>query len=350
MQFVDEATIEVVGGHGGPGVVSFRREANVPLGGPDGGDGGDGGDVVIAATTRVTTLLDHRYRRFYRAENGHRGGAQRSSGRQGEEVVIPVPTGTIIADAATGEVLADLLEDGQRLVVARGGIGGQGNVHFQTATRQTPRHAQEGLPGEERTLSLSLKLVADVGLVGLPNAGKSTFIRAVTNSHARVGAYPFTTLVPNLGVYRLGDRDVVVADIPGLVEGAHTGQGLGDRFLKHVERTRVLVHLLSLSVDGMDPLRAYDIVNGELSEWSRELASRPQIVLLNKIDLLEDREELSLWRAEFAARGVEVMTASGLTGENVHAVMQRAVALVTAARAAADAADGIAPDAGWSPI
>lgn len=350
MQFVDEATIEVAGGHGGAGLVSFRREAHVPLGGPDGGDGGAGGEVVVEATTRVTTLLDHRYKRHYRAEKGHKGGPQNRSGRQGETVIIPVPLGTVVTDAESGEVLMDLLHEGDRLVVARGGLGGLGNSHFATATRQTPRHAQEGLPGEERTLGLSLKLVADVGLIGLPNAGKSTFIRAVTNSHARVGDYPFTTLVPNLGVYRMGDRDVVVADIPGLVEGAHTGLGLGDRFLKHVERTRVLVHLLSLSIDGMDPLKAYDIVNGEIAEWSRELASRPQVVLLNKIDLLEDREELALWREEFSARGVTVMVASGLTGENVHQVMARAVTLMDAADGADDAVDGTPAGGGWSPL
>ncbi|TNF25249.1 MAG: GTPase ObgE [Deltaproteobacteria bacterium] len=332
MQFVDEATIEVAGGHGGAGIVSFRREAHVPLGGPDGGDGGHGGDVIVEATSRVTTLLDHRYRRFYRAEAGKRGGAAKRTGRRGEDVVIPVPLGTLVTDVASGELLADLVSEGQRLVVASGGRGGQGNVHFATSTRQSPRHSQDGLPGEERTLALSLKLVADVGLIGLPNAGKSTFIRAITNSHARVGSYPFTTLVPNLGVYRMGDHDVVVADIPGLVEGAHEGQGLGDRFLKHVERTRVLIHLLSLSVDGMDPLAAYDVVNGELAEWSAELASRPQIVLLNKIDLLDDRDELALWREEFSARGLHVMVASGLTGENVHEVMARAVTLVADSR------------------
>jgi len=349
MQFVDEATIEVAGGHGGAGIVSFRREAHVPLGGPDGGDGGNGGDVIVEATTRVTTLLDHRYRRHYKAEAGKRGGPAKRTGRRGEDIVIPVPVGTLVTDVESGELIADLVSDGDRIVVARGGRGGQGNIHFVTSTRQTPRHAQAGLPGDELTLALSLKLVADVGLVGLPNAGKSTFIRAITNSHARVGSYPFTTLVPNLGVYRMGDHDVVVADIPGLVEGAHEGQGLGDRFLKHVERTRVLIHLVSLSVDGMDPLAAYEIINGELAEWSAELASRPQIVLLNKIDILEDREELALWREEFAARGVEVMVASGLTGENVHEVMASAVRLVQADREDEEPEGGSATE-GWSPI
>ena len=349
MQFVDEATIDVVAGHGGAGLISFRREAHIPLGGPDGGDGGNGGSVIVEATTRVTTLLDHRYKRWYRAENGHKGGASRAAGRNGEDIVIPVPLGTVVTDEATGEVLADLLRDGERLVVARGGRGGQGNAQFATATRQTPRYAQDGLPGVERRLGLSLKLVADVGLIGMPNAGKSTFIRAVTNSQARVGDYPFTTLVPNLGVCRIGDFDLVVADIPGLVAGAHDGHGLGDRFLKHVERTRLLIHVLSLSVDGLDPVKAHDIVNAELAEWSRELATRPQIVLLNKIDLLEDREELALWREEFTARGVEVMTASGLTGENVMDVMRAAARRILPLREAEHERPA-GPAGGWSPV
>lgn len=350
MQFVDEASIEVAAGDGGAGLVSFRREAHVPLGGPDGGDGGRGGDVVIEATTRVTTLLDHRYKRWYRGESGQPGGGSRRTGRSGEDAVIPVPLGTTVEDEATGEILADLVAEGERLVVAKGGRGGLGNTHFTTSTRQTPRHAQSGEPGESCKLKLSLKLVADVGLVGLPNAGKSTFIRALTNSRARVGAYPFTTLVPNLGVFRLGDRDIVIADIPGLVEGAHEGHGLGDRFLKHVERTRVIIHLLSLSVDGMDPLEAYDVVNHELAEWSAELVTRPQLVVLNKIDLIEDRAELDLWRAEFAARDIEVLVASGHTGEQVHDVMRAAAALL-------NEVDGLPPDADatpepepWSPI
>ncbi|MCA9515795.1 MAG: GTPase ObgE [Myxococcales bacterium] len=342
MQFVDEATIEVAAGDGGYGLISFRREAKVPLGGPDGGQGGDGGDVVLEASDGVVTLLDHRYKRHYRAEVGKPGGTSNKTGRRGEDAVVPVPVGTIVTDVATGEVLADLREAGQRVVVAKGGRGGRGNSSFATSTRQTPRYSQEGLPGEARELALSLKLVADVGLVGLPNAGKSTFIRAVTRSQARVGAYPFTTLVPNLGVYRLGERDIVVADVPGLIEGAHEGQGLGDKFLKHLERTQVLVHLVSLSPDAIDPVKAYQVVRGELSEWSRELARMPEIVVLNKVDLIGERAELDLWRTEFEAIGVTVMTSSGLSGEHVHDVMRRAVELL---------APKEDPDAGgWSPL
>jgi len=346
MQFVDEATIEVEAGGGGQGMVSFRREAHTPLGGPDGGDGGHGGDVVVEATTRVATLLDHRYRRWYRAERGAAGGSKNKTGRRGEDVIIPVPVGTLVTDEATGELLADLVGEGDRVVVVRGGRGGKGNTHFSTATRQTPRFAQEGEPGERRTLQLSLKLMADVGLVGLPNAGKSTFLRAVTRSQAKVAAYPFTTLVPNLGVYRFGDRDIVVADVPGLIEGAHEGHGLGDRFLKHLERTRVLIHLVSLGPDAIDPLEAWQVVHDELAQWSPELAALPQIVALNKIDLLGEPEaELELWREEFRPLGLEVMGTSGLSGANVHAVMSAA----TAALLAHEPADG-ADDAPWSPI
>lgn len=342
MLFVDEATIEVAAGDGGYGLISFRREAKVPLGGPDGGQGGDGGDVVLEASEGVTTLLDHRYKRFYRAESGKPGGSSNKTGRDGESAVIPLPVGTVVTDVATGEVLADLHAPGERVVVAKGGRGGRGNSSFATATRQTPRYSQEGTPGEARVLSLSLKLVADVGLVGLPNAGKSTFIRAVTRSQARVAAYPFTTLVPNLGVYRLGERDIIVADVPGLIEGAHEGQGLGDRFLKHLERTQVLVHLVSLSPDAVEPVEAYRIVRRELSEWSGELARMPEIVVLNKVDLVGDPAELALWRAEFEGIGVAVMTSSGLSGESVHDVMRRAALLLAPKQ---DPHEG-----GWSPI
>ncbi len=330
MQFVDEATVEVVAGAGGKGVISFRRESHVAFGGPDGGNGGRGGDVVVFATSRVVTLLDHRYKRWYKGKAGDNGGAKNCTGRSADPIRVPVPIGTVLTDETTGDVIADLSTDGQEVVVARGGRGGQGNARFQTSTRQTPRFAQDGEAGESRTIGLSLKLVADVGLLGLPNAGKSTFLRAVTESQARVGAYPFTTLVPNLGVYRRGDRDLVIADIPGLIEGAHEGQGLGDRFLKHVERTRVLIHLLSLSPDAPDATEAWRVVNNELAQRSAELRSRPQLVVLNKIDVLDDRYELDLWREAFAELGVEVLVMSGLTGENVHEIMTQVLELIPA--------------------
>lgn len=323
MQFVDEAVIEVTGGHGGKGCISFRREAHVPLGGPDGGDGGKGGDVVAIATTGVATLLDHRYRRFYRADDGERGQGARWHGSDGADVRIPVPVGTQILDEVTGELLFDLDEPGKEAVIARGGRGGRGNCHYVTPTRQAPRIAQPGEEGEHRTLRLNLKLVADVGVIGLPNAGKSTLLRALTNSQAKVGDYPFTTLVPNLGVYRHYERDIILADIPGLIEGAHEGHGLGDRFLKHVERTRVLIHLISLSPEAMDPLKAFRVVQDELAAWSPVLAQYPQIVVLNKVDLIADRAELDLWREEFTRLGVkEVYFISGLTKEGVQAIMK----------------------------
>jgi len=322
MQFVDEAVIEVTGGHGGRGSISFRREAHVPLGGPDGGDGGRGGDIVAIADTGVATLMDHRYKRFYRAEDGKAGQGARKSGRDGEDTLVPVPVGTQILDEHTGEILADLDEAGKIAILAEGGQGGQGNCHYTTPTRQAPRIAQPGLDGQHRLLRLNLKLVADVGVIGLPNAGKSTLLRALTNSQAKVGDYPFTTLVPNLGVYRRYERDIVLADIPGLIEGAHEGAGLGDRFLKHVERTRLLVHLISLSPDAKDPLEAWRIVNDELRAWSATLAAYPQIVVLNKADLMPDPAERELFREELAKVGVtEVLFASGLAREGVHELM-----------------------------
>ncbi len=344
MQFVDEATIEVVAGQGGNGIVSFRRESHVPYGGPDGGDGGRGGDVVIAADPRATTLLDHRYRRWYRADKGVNGGPKNMTGRGGDDAVVYVPLGTMIYDGATGALIADVVEPEQRVVVAKGGRGGHGNARFVTPTRRAPRFAHDGLPGEERTLKLSLKVMADVGLVGLPNAGKSTLIRAITSSQAKVGAYPFTTLVPNLGVYRRGERDVVIADVPGLIEGAHAGQGLGDQFLKHLERTRALVHMVSLSPDSPDPLEAWQVVNRELSEWSERLMALPQLVLLNKIDLVDDRYELTLWREAFEELGVQIHPISALTGEHVDEVMAQVIGHLDAASADADEA------APWSPI
>ncbi len=324
MNFVDEADIEVVAGHGGRGIVSFRRESKMPLGGPDGGSGGRGSDIVLEATHRTVTLMDHRYRRWYKGKNGEPGGPKNCTGRSAQPLVIPVPVGTIIANKETGEILADLSTDGQRVVVAQGGIGGRGNSSFTSSTRRAPTHAQAGEPGDELTLHLSLKLVADVGLLGFPNAGKSTFLRAATRSKAKVGAYPFTTKVPNLAVARIDDREFVVADIPGLVEGASEGAGLGDRFLKHVDRTRVLIHLVSLGPDAMEPIAAFKAINKELKAHSELLSQRPQIVVLNKIDLLDDRYELDLWSEAFAEIGVSCAYTSGLTGEGVMEVLKQA--------------------------
>ncbi|MGB0590771.1 MAG: GTPase ObgE [Myxococcota bacterium] len=349
MRFVDEATIEVEAGHGGPGAVTFRRESKVAFGGPDGGDGGRGADVIVASNTRITTLLDHRYKRWYRAPAGDPGDRGQRTGKGGEDLVIVLPVGTVVTDAETGEVIADLTDPDARVVVAEGGRGGRGNTFFATSTRQAPRHAQPGEEGAKRTLNLSLKLMADIGLLGLPNAGKSTFIRSVTRSRAKVGGYPFTTLVPNLGVAMLGDREVVIADIPGLVEGAHKGQGLGDRFLKHVERTRVLIHLLSLGPDAPDPLEAFDTINGELSAYSPTLQQLPQVVVLNKTDLLDDTYELTLWREAFAERGIIPLDGSGLTGSNVREIVAAAVRILDDSSAEEDQG-GTDTSEPWSPI
>jgi GTP-binding protein len=326
MKFVDEALIEIVGGHGGRGMISFRREAHVPCGGPNGGDGGRGGDVIAVADARTVTLLDHRYHRSYKGAVGGAGGSSECTGKNAPELVIPMPPGTLLIDEDTGEVLADLAEVGDRFVLAKGGRGGKGNAHFKGPVRRGPRFAQTGEAGESRRVRLSLKLVADVGLLGMPNAGKSTFIRSVSGSKAKVAEYPFTTLVPNLGVVRVDERSFVMADIPGLVPGASEGHGLGDRFLKHVDRTRVLVHLVSISPDATDPLEAWRAINAELAAHSKELSERPQVVVLNKIDLIDDRYEVELWQQAFKEEGVELLAASGLSGENTLEVLRRCAA------------------------
>jgi GTP-binding protein len=328
--FIDEATITVRSGAGGDGSKSFRREKYVPFGGPDGGDGGRGGDVILAADRNLATLIDHRMRREVRAESGAAGAGGRKSGKTGADLIVRVPVGTIVRDAADdpdAPPIADLAADGARCIVAKGGRGGRGNTRFATATRQTPDFAESGKPGEERTLHLSLSLLADVGLVGFPNAGKSTLLRRISAAKPRVAAYPFTTLVPNLGVAEVGERRFVVADLPGLVEGASLGAGLGDRFLRHVERTRVLIHLLDVGtalLEGSDPLERYDQIRSELSAYAAELARRRELVALNKIDLIADREHLTSVETELRARGREVFRVSGATGEGVAELVARA--------------------------
>jgi GTP-binding protein len=295
MRFIDEAIVTVKAGDGGNGIVSFRREKYVPRGGPDGGDGGSGGDVYVIADDNTNTLVDYRYTRRYDARRGENGHSKNCSGKGSEDIFLSVPIGTTIIDTETNEVLGDLTELGQTLLIAKGGDGGLGNTHFKSSTNQAPRKCTPGFEGELKCLKFELKVVADVGLIGLPNAGKSTFIRQVSAAKPKVANYPFTTLVPNLGVVDIGKhRSFVMADIPGLIEGASEGAGLGIRFLKHVARTRRLLHLVDVKpIDGTDPVENARIILNELEKFSPELAQLPQILILNKIDQIPDEEELS---------------------------------------------------------
>ncbi len=326
--FIDEATLLVAAGRGGDGIVAFRREKFIPRGGPNGGDGGRGGDVVFVADRNLATLRDYRYRKELRAGDGERGGGNDRTGAGGLDLEVRVPVGTVVLEAgepSDAEPVADLSEDGQRFVAARGGRGGQGNARFATATRQAPDFATEGKPGEAKRLRLSLKLIADVGLVGLPNAGKSTLLRRLTRARPRVADYPFTTLVPNLGVVETDEVRFVVADIPGLIEGASDGAGLGDRFLRHVERTRVLVHLLdgaALLEPERDLLAEYETIRGELAAYDASLADRREIVAVNKVDLFADRDELDPVEAELRKRGCDLLRISGATGEGADALVR----------------------------
>lgn len=325
---IDRAKIFVRSGKGGHGCVSMRREKYRPRGGPDGGDGGKGGDVVLLGDNSLNTLISLTPRPHYRAESGRPGEGSSCHGRNGEHCIIPVPLGTIVCDVETNERLGDIDADGQRLVVASGGLGGYGNEHFKSSTNQAPRESTPGGPWEERTLELELKLIADVGLVGLPNAGKSTLLGAMSRAHPRVAAYPFTTLSPNLGTAELpGHRRLVVADIPGLIEGAADGAGLGHDFLRHIERTRVLLHVLDVDPsDGSDPAENYRVIRGELEAYEADLASKPELILLNKVDLVpEDIRPDVLGPIEEALSdiGVPCLIASGATGEGVPMLLER---------------------------
>jgi GTP-binding protein len=319
MQFVDEVKIFVRSGDGGAGCVSFRREKFVPFGGPNGGDGGRGGDVIIEADRGLSTLLDMKQRPHQKAERGRHGMGKDRHGASGDDLVIHLPVGTLVKDAETGDVLADLDQHGQRMVILKGGRGGQGNARFMTSTNRTPRFAQPGEPGEERWLRLELKLLADVGLLGMPSVGKSSLIAKVSAARPKIADYPFTTLVPNLGVVLYKDyRSFVIADIPGLIEGAHEGAGLGHRFLRHVERTRLLVHLLDpCRPPASDSLADYDAINRELALFDPELAGKPQIVVVNKIDRTDVKDLLPQIRQTFTERGVNVFPISAATGEGI---------------------------------
>ena len=331
MRFLDRAKIFVKSGDGGAGAVSFRREKFIPEGGPDGGDGGRGGSVVARADERLNTLIDYRYRQHVKARRGGHGMGRNRTGRDGETIVLPLPVGTQILAEDEEALLADLTEPGQEVVLAKGGDGGRGNARCATSTNRAPRRAEPGWPGEERWVWLRLKLLADAGLVGLPNAGKSTFLSAVSRARPKVADYPFTTLTPQLGVVAVGDDDgFVLADIPGLIEGAHGGAGLGDRFLGHVERCRVLIHLVDGT--GEDVAGAYRTVRAELESYGAGLAGKPELVCLNKVDALDGATRGARRAALAAASGREVWPTSGAGGEGVPEVLAAALRLVRAGK------------------
>jgi len=340
--FIDEADIDVAAGDGGDGAMSLRHEKFVPRGGPDGGDGARGGDVVAVADPHLRTLIDVAYHRHYRAENGGRGGSNNRRGKRGASAEVKLPVGTVIADAQDGSVIADLAHAGERVLLARGGRGGRGNAGFASATRQTPRFAEKGEPGERRRLHLELKLLADVGILGLPNVGKSSLIARISSARPKIADYPFTTLVPNLGVVRLEEGvSFVVADLPGLIEGAHHGAGRGYDFLRHVERTRLFVHVLDVAAPEREPLDDLTTVNRELALYREELAQRPQLVALNKMDLLPPEAMLDRVEGELRGQGHEVFRISALTGEGVRLLMWRTAQLL--AEAAGPAGEEMQP-------
>lgn len=320
--FFDEAKISVEAGKGGNGAMSFRREKFVPMGGPDGGHGGRGGDVILAVNPRLNTLLGFRHKIHFRAERGGNGEGKKKQGRSGADLTIAVPPGTVVRDAATGEPMADLIKANDRVIVARGGRGGRGNSAFASSTNQAPRVSEKGEAGEARWITLELKLLADVGIIGIPNAGKSTFLASITAARPKIADYAFTTLMPNLGVAIVDDREIVLADIPGLIEGAHLGTGLGDKFLRHVERTRVLIHLLDGSLD--DPLSAFDTINHELAEYNPQLAAKPQIVVLNKMDLPQAEANWKRVQKAMAKKKITAYAISAATGEGVQDLLRAA--------------------------
>jgi GTP-binding protein len=316
--FIDEVKIRVKAGDGGNGCLAFRREKYVPRGGPSGGDGGRGGDITMVASTHYNTLLHFRFNPEHTAQRGRHGEGSNRSGKEGESIELPVPVGTIVYDADTGEVLHDFTAAGDRFLVARGGRGGRGNQHFATPTHQAPTEHEPGKPGDAKHLRLELKLLADVGLVGFPNAGKSTLISRISAAHPKIADYPFTTLEPNLGVVSVDDRTFVVADIPGLIEGAHLGHGLGIQFLRHIERTRLLVHLVDVSeASGRDPVEDFGVVMTELASFREDLAARPMFVVASKIDVAQDPDRVGRLRALAADNGLPFYEISSVTGQGI---------------------------------
>lgn len=349
--FVDEVDIHVAAGHGGRGALSFRREKFIPRGGPDGGNGGPGGSVYLIANANLNTLLNFRYQKLFEAGRGGDGAGSNRSGKKGSDIELQVPTGTVVYETRDGELvsIADLTEDDQRVLLAKGGLGGHGNAEYATSTNRAPRKTQPGLPGEEKELRFHLKLLADVGLVGYPNAGKSTMIARISAARPKIAAYPFTTLVPNLGVVGLsGDRSFVVADVPGLIEGAHSGHGLGHRFLSHLERTKVLVHLVDVSsFSGRDPVNDFDVITRELELFpgrdatGERLADKPVLVVANKIDALDEPARLESLRAHLQRLGLPFYPVSAATGEGVAPLLEAMWREVAAARGRAASAPTI---------
>ena len=322
MQFIDYSKIFVASGKGGKGCVSFRREKYVPRGGPDGGDGGKGGDVVIKASSQINTLLDFKYKREYHAKNGQNGMGKKMHGKNSDDLVIPVPAGTVIRDADSNEIIADLIKDGDYFIPAKGGRGGLGNSHFATSTKQVPMYAQPGESNEEKWLILELKLLADVGLIGFPNAGKSTLISVISSAKPKIADYPFTTIVPNLGVVKLKDNNsCVVADIPGLIEGAHTGAGLGVSFLRHIERTRIFLHLVDVSDMAEDAVARYLKIRRELGMYSSDLLLKPETVVATKIDSVTDKTSLDMLENYCKTNNIDFIKISSVTGKGIRKLL-----------------------------
>ena len=334
--FIDEATIKVKAGEGGDGCVAFRREKFVPHGGPNGGDGGDGGNVVLRSKSRLSTLTHFRFRPEQKAENGRQGEGSNCTGRTGKDLVLDVPPGTLVYDADTGELLYDFNAPELEFRVAQGGHGGRGNTRFKSSTNRAPRFAEDGTEGQAMTLNLRLKLLADVGLVGFPNAGKSTLIARISAARPKIADYPFTTLQPNLGVVHLGDFDsFVVADIPGLIEGAHEGHGLGDRFLRHIERTKILVHLVDLSDEsGREPVEDFEVITNELGSFSPELVEKPCLVIGSKIDAMQDPGRLQALKEHCTTLGLSFQAISAVTGEGLDSLLRETGQRVREARQA----------------
>jgi len=343
MKFLDQAKIYIKSGNGGSGAISFRREKFIEYGGPDGGDGGRGGDVWVECVANLNTLIDYRYQQHFRARNGTPGMGRNRSGPSGEDCIIKVPPGTQVLDEFQETIIADLKEPGQRALIARGGNGGFGNAHFKSPTNQAPRHANPGQPGEELTIWLRMKLIADAGLVGLPNAGKSTFLAAVSAAKPKIADYPFTTLHPNLGVVRAGDKDFVLADIPGLIEGASEGAGLGTRFLGHVERTSVLLHLVDATQENV--AGAYKTVRAELEAYGEGLEDKQEIVALSKIDAVSEDELQDRFNALKAVAGQRPLLLSAVSGRGVKDALFALTGSIKAAKADANAA----PEEPWRP-